>query len=49
MLSAPYCGEIIANYIDNTPFDHSERLRCALHPNRFWLKQIIKSAHLKGL
>ena len=48
MLSAPYCGEIIANYISNTQFENSEDLRCALHPNRLWLKQIIKSAHLKG-
>lgn len=43
MLFAPLCGEIIADYIDNTPFPGSELLRQALHPNRFWLKKIIKS------
>lgn len=42
ILTAPLCGDIIANYIDNTTLPISENLRLALHPNRFWLKQIIK-------
>jgi tRNA 5-methylaminomethyl-2-thiouridine biosynthesis bifunctional protein len=45
LLTAPICGEIIADYIANTPSAGSESLRCALHPNRFWLKQIIKKGY----
>ncbi len=41
ILTAPICGEIIADYIDNTQFSISEKLRFALHPNRFWRKEII--------
>lgn len=40
--TAPICGEIIASYIDNSKFSCSEQLRHALHPNRFWLKDIIR-------
>ncbi|MDQ5920652.1 MAG: tRNA 5-methylaminomethyl-2-thiouridine biosynthesis bifunctional protein [Pseudomonadota bacterium] len=43
MLTAPMCGEIIADYIDNTPCAVSESLRQALHPNRLWIKDIIRS------
>ena len=43
MLYAPVCGEMIADYIENTPFATSENLRQALHPNRFWVKEIISS------
>ncbi len=43
VLTAPFCGEIIADYIDNTPFAISVQLRQALHPNRFWVKEISKS------
>lgn len=42
ILTAPICGEIIADYIDNTPLAISEPLRQGLHPNRFWYKDIIK-------
>lgn len=42
MLTAPICGEIIADYISNKFSNCSEFVRQALHPNRFWLKQIIK-------
>ncbi len=45
ILTAPLCGEIIADYIDNNIMPVSERIRKALHPNRIWLKQIIKSKH----
>ena len=43
MLTAPICGEIIADYISNTPLPISENLRQALHPNRFWYKDIIRN------
>ncbi|MBP9742154.1 MAG: FAD-dependent 5-carboxymethylaminomethyl-2-thiouridine(34) oxidoreductase MnmC [Burkholderiales bacterium] len=43
MLTAPLCSEMIAAYIDNAPFPGSEKLRQALHPNRLWIKQIIRS------
>ncbi len=41
MLTAPICGEIIANYIENT-LNISETLKDGLHPNRFWRKEIIR-------
>ena len=44
-LFAPICGEIIADYINNDDLDISESLRVALHPNRFWLKEIIRNLH----
>jgi tRNA 5-methylaminomethyl-2-thiouridine biosynthesis bifunctional protein len=40
-LFAPLCSEIIANYIENAEFHVSESIRIALHPNRFWIKNII--------
>jgi tRNA 5-methylaminomethyl-2-thiouridine biosynthesis bifunctional protein len=42
MLSAPLCGEIIANYINNTPVPCSESLRIALHPNRLYVRELVK-------
>ncbi|MBY0378898.1 MAG: FAD-dependent 5-carboxymethylaminomethyl-2-thiouridine(34) oxidoreductase MnmC [Burkholderiales bacterium] len=42
ILTAPLCGEIIADYISNSPLPISEKLRKALHPNRFWVKEIIR-------
>lgn len=44
-LFAPLCSEIIASYIDGSEFDVSESLRIALHPNRFWLNDIIRNLH----
>jgi tRNA 5-methylaminomethyl-2-thiouridine biosynthesis bifunctional protein len=43
ILFAPICAEIIANYIDGTQFAVSESLRQALHPHRFWIRDIIKN------
>ncbi len=43
ILTAPACGEIIADYIDNTPIAISESLRIALHPNRLYLRDLIKN------
>ena len=43
MLTAPICGEIIASYINNTKAPCSEYLRQAIHPNRVWRNEIIKS------
>lgn len=40
ILTTPICGEIIADYIDNTPIAASESLRQALHPNRFYKKDL---------
>ncbi len=45
-LFAPLCGEIIANYIENSEFSVSESIRIALHPNRFWIKNIITNTKL---
>lgn len=45
MMSAPLCGEIIADYIDNTPLPITEFLRKILHPNRFWIRDLIKKSH----
>lgn len=40
ILTAPICGEIISDYIDNTPITASESLRQALHPNRLYKKDL---------
>jgi len=42
MLTAPISGEIIADYIDNTPMPCSEDLRIALHPNRLYVRDLVK-------
>lgn len=42
MMSAPLSGEIIADYIDSTPYGVSEKLRQMLHPNRFWVRDLVK-------
>lgn len=42
ILTAPICGEVIADYIDNTPFAVSNFAKNGLHPNRFWRNEIIK-------
>lgn len=41
MLTAPLCGEIIADYISGTPLPISERLRQNLHPNRLLVKELV--------
>ncbi len=43
MLTAPLCGEIIADYIENTIMSCSETLRKALHPNRLYIRELVKS------
>lgn len=43
ILTAPICGEIIADYIDNTPPIVSESLRQSLHPNRVLVKNLVKN------
>ena len=43
MLTAPYAGEIIANYLENTQLPCSEHLRQALHPNRFYAKDLSRN------
>lgn len=45
LLTAPISGELIAQYIDNTPLSASEELRFALYPHRLWLKEIIKGKY----
>lgn len=40
ILTAPICGEILADYIDNTPMPCSEELRQAIHPNRLYAKLV---------
>lgn len=41
ILTAPICGEIIADYINNTPMPCSEELRIALHPNRLYVRELV--------
>ena len=41
MLTAPLCGEIIADYISGTPLPISERIRQSLHPNRILVKDLV--------
>ena len=43
MLTAPICGEIIASFIDNTQLTVSEVLRKALHPNRIYVRDLVKN------
>ena len=45
VLTAPICGEIIADYIDNTQLTASESLRMALHPNRIYVRNLVKIKH----
>lgn len=42
MLTAPFCGEMIADYICGTTIATSESLRQALHPNRLYARKLIK-------
>ena len=44
MLSAPFCGELIADYIAGTPLSCSESLRQALHPNRLYVHELVHSS-----
>lgn len=44
MLSAPFCGELIADYIAGTPLPCSESLRQALHPNRLYVHELVHSS-----
>lgn len=48
MLTAPFCGEIIADYIDDTPIAASEKLRQSLHPNRFLVNNLIRNTNKKN-
>lgn len=41
MLTAPFSGEIIADYIDNSIIACSESLRKALHPNRVYIRELV--------
>jgi tRNA 5-methylaminomethyl-2-thiouridine biosynthesis bifunctional protein len=43
MLTAPICGEVIACYIDNTKLTVSEVLGKALHPNRIYVRNLVKN------
>ncbi|MBX9866006.1 MAG: FAD-dependent 5-carboxymethylaminomethyl-2-thiouridine(34) oxidoreductase MnmC, partial [Burkholderiales bacterium] len=43
MLTAPFCGELIADYITGTPLACSESLRQALHPNRLYVHELVHS------
>lgn len=43
ILTAPICGEIIADYVDNKSLTCSDKLRIALHPNRFYVRNLIKN------
>jgi len=38
ILTAPICGEIIADYIENAPMSCSDKLRQAIHPDRLYTR-----------
>lgn len=42
LLTAPLCGEIIADYISQSPLSCSENVRIALHPNRVYVRKLVK-------
>jgi tRNA 5-methylaminomethyl-2-thiouridine biosynthesis bifunctional protein len=42
LLTAPLCGEIIADYISQSPLSCSEDVRIALHPNRVYVRNLVK-------
>ncbi|MEN9946818.1 MAG: hypothetical protein RLZZ293_1204 [Pseudomonadota bacterium] len=42
LLTAPLSGEIIADYIQGTPLPCSEEVRLGLHPNRLYVRQLVK-------
>lgn len=42
LLTAPLCGEIIADYISQSPLSCSEDVRTALHPNRVYVRNLVK-------
>ncbi|MDD3266537.1 MAG: bifunctional tRNA (5-methylaminomethyl-2-thiouridine)(34)-methyltransferase MnmD/FAD-dependent 5-carboxymethylaminomethyl-2-thiouridine(34) oxidoreductase MnmC [Burkholderiales bacterium] len=44
MMSAPICGELIADYIDNSPLAIIETLRTMMHPNRLWVRDLIRNS-----
>jgi tRNA 5-methylaminomethyl-2-thiouridine biosynthesis bifunctional protein len=46
MLTAPYCGELIADYITGSQLAASEELRMALHPNRVYVKALYRKQQL---
>lgn len=43
LMSAPLCGEIIADYIQDVDIACSEQVRQALHPNRIYANCLIKT------
>jgi tRNA 5-methylaminomethyl-2-thiouridine biosynthesis bifunctional protein len=43
MLLAPWCAELIANYIENKDNICSNNLKEKLHPNRFLIKKVIRN------
>lgn len=42
LLTAPLCGEVIADYISQSPHSCSEDVRIALHPNRVYVRKLVK-------
>ena len=40
VLFAPICGEIIADYIDQSPFCASEKIINKIHPNRLYINKL---------
>jgi tRNA 5-methylaminomethyl-2-thiouridine biosynthesis bifunctional protein len=41
LLTAPYCAELIAHYLCNSPITASEALLRAIHPNRVYLRELV--------
>ncbi len=42
ILTAPICGEVIADYIDNTDMALNKHVIQKIHPNRFWRDEIVR-------
>lgn len=40
LITAPLCGELLANWIENEPFAIEQDLLEACHPNRFYMREL---------
>ncbi|EMA3642426.1 bifunctional tRNA (5-methylaminomethyl-2-thiouridine)(34)-methyltransferase MnmD/FAD-dependent 5-carboxymethylaminomethyl-2-thiouridine(34) oxidoreductase MnmC [Providencia stuartii] len=45
--TAPLCGELLAAQIFNEPLPLDDETLAALHPNRFWVRKLLKGREVK--
>lgn len=45
--TAPLCGELLAAQIFNEPLPLNDETLAALHPNRFWVRKLLKGREVK--